>query len=316
MPNLCTWRVAVALALGAAVAPSPARAQDAGPVALLLPVSAQTASQGNAGVAARDAYALFYNPAMIGAIPGVGLTVGTYANDARTIAFVSGAAVGPATFGWGVHIVDFSTPRAATAYPFAPAALTYSGDADVTSAVAVLGGQSTWNRFRVGLAAKYAEEVVPRETASSGLLVVPSRGSAFLADVGVSHALWTGTAGLAIQNIGHPYRLGAERYAVPTQAAIGWTVNSQWGPLDISYATQVLARRGGWVSPAGGVEVGWSWIEGYSIAGRVGARRTETDAERPVEVGASINADRLSIGYGITMFRGSTAAHFVSLRWK
>lgn len=307
------WRVAALLAATATL-PRLAHAQVAGPVVLLLPVSARLASQGNAGVAARDDYAIFHNPALIAAPAGIGLTVSSWARNARTVVLASGTTVGSVTFGWGVHVADLSGPSFGAAYPLAPAALRVAGDADATSAVAVLGGQSTWKRFRVGLAAKYAQDVVAHTT--SPFIVAPSRGSAFLADLGVTHALWTGTAGLAIQNIGHPYRLGDARYAVPTQAALGWTGGDQWGPLDLSYSTQVLARRGGWVSPAGGVEVGWSWIEGYSIAGRVGARRPETAAERPVELGASFNADRLSLDYGVTLFDQHTSVHYVSLRWK
>lgn len=307
------WRVAVIIAV-AATLPHSTAAQVAGPVTLLLPVSARLASQGNAGVAARDDYAIFYNPAMIGAASGIGLTVTSWARNARTVALAAGTTVGSVTFGWGVHIADLSEPGFGAAYPIAPAALRIAGDAGATSTVAVLGGQGTWKRFRIGLAAKYAQDVVPHTT--SAFIVAPSRGSAFLADIGAAHALWTGTAGLAIQNIGHPYRLGDARYTVPTQAALGWTGSDQWGPLDLSYTTQVLARRGGWVSPAGGVEVGWSWIEGYAIAGRVGARRPETAAERPVELGASFNADRLSLDYGVTLFDQHTSVHYVSLRWK
>ncbi|HVZ47660.1 MAG TPA: hypothetical protein VG916_02675, partial [Gemmatimonadaceae bacterium] len=91
MPINRSRRAAVALAAGILAATAPARAQDAGPIALLVPVSAQTAAMGNAGVAARDDYALFHNPAMTGTVSGVGLTVGGYATDARTIALVSGA---------------------------------------------------------------------------------------------------------------------------------------------------------------------------------------------------------------------------------
>lgn len=311
--------VLAALAAAAVVqaAVAPAQAQDAaGPLVLLLPSSATLASQGNAGVAARDDYALFYNPANAAAVPGIGLSTSFYARDSRSVAFVAGATVGSLTFGWGAQLVDFSVPRASVEYPFTTATLTYAGDADNTSVMAALGAQRAWKGFRIGLSAKYAEDILPRETVANGLLVVPSRGAAFLADFGLAHALWSGNAGLAIQNIGHPYRLGPDRFAVPTQAALGWAATRQWGPLDITCNTQLLARRGGWISPAGGVQVGWSWIEGYSIAGHLGGRRAETRAERPVEFGASFTADRLSFDYGVTLFEGNTAAHFISLRWK
>jgi hypothetical protein len=304
--------VLLTLVFGAGIA----HAQDAGPIALLLPKGARAASLGNAWVAGRDEYVIFHNPAQINATSGFGLTVAQFAVDARAVSAATAETVGSVTLGWGVQIVDFSTPRANATYPFAPADLTLHGDADLVSFVAVAAGQSTYRRFRFGVAAKYAEDAAPAESPTSGLLVTPSRGSALMADAGVSHALWTGTAGLAVQNIGHPYRLGAARYQLPTQVALGWSAQKQWGPLDFGYATQMLARRGGWVGAAGGVEVGWSWIEGYSVAGRVGARRTETPGERPVGLGASFTADRLTVDYGANLFAGNTAAHYVTVRWR
>lgn len=293
-----------------------ARAQDAGPIALLLPKGARATSLGNAWVAGRDEYVIFHNPALMNATSGFGLTVAQFAVDARAVSAATATTVGSVTLGWGVQIVDFSTPRTNATYPFAPADLTLDGDADLVSVVVVAAGQSTYRNFRLGVAAKYAEDAAPAESPASGLLVTPSRGSAFMADAGVSHALWTGTAGLALQNIGHPYRLGAARYELPTQVALGWSAQKQWGPLDFGYATQVLARRGGWVGAGGGVELGWSWIEGYTVAGRIGARRTETPAERPVGLGASVTADRLTVDYGVNLFAGNTAAHYVTVRWR
>ena len=294
----------------------PAHAQDAGPVALLLPVSASAASSGNAMVAVRDDYVIFSNPAQIAPTNGFGLSLGTFGSDSRAMAATTVVTVGTYTFGWGVHLVDFSTPRTNSAYPFAPAALTGSGDADIFSMVATMAASRTIKGFRVGLSAKYAQDVVPRETAASGLLVVPTRGAALLADIGTSHPLLGGTAGLAVQNIGDSYRLGASRYDVPTQAALGWASQRQMGPLDLAYTTQITTRRAGWVSPGAGLEVRWAWIDGYAVAGNVGARRTETDDERPVGLGASLAADRLMVEYSVNFFAGNTAAHRMTLRWR
>ena len=45
--------------------------------------------------------------------------------------------------------------------------------------------------------------------------------------------------------------------------------------------TQVTMRQG-WTAPAGGLEFGYSWIEGYNVALRAGARRPETDERAAV----------------------------------
>ncbi len=291
-------------------------AQHGGPLALLMPVSPRAASLGNAWVAGRDEYTIFTNPAQINATSGFGITLAGFGGDARAIATTAAATVGPYTFGWGVNLVDFSTPRSNTIYPYAPAVLTGSGDADLFSMAAVVAAQRTIKGFRVGLAGKYAQDIIAREASTSGLLVVPTRADVLLADIGTSRALWSGTAALAVQNIGQPYTAGGATFSVPTQLALGWTRLQQLGPLDVGYATQVTARREGWISPAGGVEVSWGWIEGYTVAGRVGARRTETDDEKPVGVGASFNADRLNLEYSVNFFAGNNAAHRLTVRWR
>lgn len=306
----------VAAAAGLTIPAARACAQDSGPVALLLPASAGAASSGNAMVAVRDDYVIFSNPAQIAPTNGFGLSFATYGSDSRAVAATAVVTVAAYTFGWGVHLVDFSTPRTNTTYPFAPAALTASGDADIFSMVATVAASRTIKRFRVGLAAKYAQDVVPRETAASGILVVPTRGAAILADIGASRPFLGGTAGLAVQNIGDSYRVGASFHAVPTQVLLGWADQRQLGPLDLAYTTQVTGRRAGWVSPGAGLDVRWSWIDGYAVSGSVGARRTETDDERPVGLGASFAADRLLVQYGVNFFAGNTAAHRVTLRWR
>ena len=80
--------------------------------------------------------------------------------------------------------------------------------------------------------------------------------------------------------------------------------------------TQVLARRHGFVAPGGGVDVGYSWIEGYAVNARVGARRPDTKDERPVSVGAALNADRLNVEYALGFVAGNQQIHRVTLRWR
>lgn len=304
-----------ALLLLALAAPA-ARAQQAGPLALLLPTAARPAAMGNAWVAGRDEYAAFSNPAQISATNGFGVTLATYGGDGRGFAAASAAAMGPITLGWGVHIVDFAAPRTATAYPLAPASLTTSGDAAQLSLVALVGGQMTVKRFRIGVAGKYAEDVIGTESSGSSLLVLPTRGAAWLADIGASHALWTGTAGLSLQNIGQPYVMRARQVSVPTQLAIGWTAQKSWGPLDYGFATQVTARRNGWVGTAAGLEASWSWIEGFRVEARAGARRTETADEKPVGAGLSFTADRLTLDYGAAFYTDNRMAHRLTVRWR
>jgi hypothetical protein len=74
--------------------------------------------------------------------------------------------------------------------------------------------------------------------------------------------------------------------------------------------------RTGWIAPAAGFEVGYSWIEGYSVALRVGARRPETDAGQPMSLGASFTADRLTVEYAAQFIDGGRISNGVTVRWR
>ena len=67
------------------------------------------------------------------------------------------------------------------------------------------------------------------------------------------------------------------------------------------------------VTPAGGGEIGYSWLDGYTVALRAGARRPEP-GERPITAGAGFTMDRLSFDYALESLSGSRVAHRFGLR--
>jgi hypothetical protein len=79
--------------------------------------------------------------------------------------------------------------------------------------------------------------------------------------------------------------------------------------------SQVTVREG-WTAVGGGLEMGYSWIEGYNVALRVGARRTESPSEHPLALGAAFTADRLTVEYAVQFFEGGRAANGVTIRWR
>lgn len=300
--------------LAVLAAPQTVAAQNEGLLVLTLPVSTRAAAMGNAWVAGRDEYGLFYNPALAAttSMP-VGVTFAQYGDRAFSLATASGATVGPVNIGWGVHLANFSVAPARR-YPYTIADVVGAGDADASSLVGVLAANVTKKGVRFGVGAKYAHDVTPSVLTSS------VRHARVLADLGATRSLFSGTIGLAVQNIGTPYTrntsTGAQSVSVPAQLALGWTASRSWGEFDYTFATQLLARRHGFVSPGGGIDVGYSWIEGYAVNARVGARRPDTKDERPVSVGAAFNADRLNMEYALGFVAGSKQVHRVTLRWR
>jgi hypothetical protein len=304
------------LALLSLTAALPAGGQATGtaPLALNLPVSTRAAALGNAWVTGRDDDVLFYNPAqLVGSRGGFNTTVARYGSSATLGALTSSFTGGPLTLGWGVQAVTYSTP-ASTPYPFTPGVLMNAGSVDAFALVAAVGGAMTFKGFKIGVAGKYAEDRLSSQVGVVGAAGYREHGT-FLGDVGVSHPLVGGVAGLAVQNIGRGWTDGSQKVDVPLQGSLGWSIAQQAGQLDLGFATQLTARKG-WLSPGGGVELGYGWIEGYSAALRAGVRRPESNSERPFGLGGTFNADRLTLDYAMQFLDGMRTAHRLTVRWR
>jgi hypothetical protein len=211
------------------------------------------------------------------------------------------------TLGWGVQALQFH-PDVGDAYPYVPAQLTRNGAGDGLSLLAALGGAMEYKTFRIGLTAKFATDRVGFGTSST-------RHDAYLGDVGVSHTLLSGTAGLVLQNISLSHVSGSRHVDTPRQFALGWSRTLNTDQLDFAFGGQVTARDK-WIAPGAGAEVGYGWIEGYSVSLRAGARKPETNAEKPLALGATLNADRLTLEYALQFFDGGRTANRMTFRWR
>lgn len=281
-----------------------AQAPGAGPLALLLPASTRAAGVGNAWVAGRDEYSVFYNPAQIYPTTGISASFSRYGWNGTRGAIAGAATVGTRTFGWGVHLVEFKA-RSDAAYPFVPADLTRRGDRNALSLSAGIGGNFVLKGFRAGIGLKYAEDRVEGADPSTRVL-----NGLLLGDVGVSRALFSGTAALSVQNIGD-----GSRVTLPIQTSLGWTRQVQAREFDLGFAVQV-SERNRWLGAGGGVEVSYGWIEGFNASLRAGARRMETSEQRPFTLGGGLAADRLFLEYALESFRDSRFAHHLSVSWR
>jgi hypothetical protein len=65
--------------------------------------------------------------------------------------------------------------------------------------------------------------------------------------------------------------------------------------------------------PAGGVELNYSWLDGYSVAIRAGARRPDI-GERTFTAGAGFGVDHLTVDYALEALSGSHIGHRIGLR--
>lgn len=315
-------RVLIATALigcGALPRNAHAEAPPAGPLVLHLAPSARTAALAGAWVAGRDHDVIFYNPAqLVGARPGFDLSVTHQGPSSNTGSIASTYAAGKwsLTLGWGVHILDFHADRHA-AYPYAPDIVTASGRSNGFGTLITGGGAILIKGFRIGAAGKFASERVSALPGSDGAASVNQH--AVMADLGVARNVLGGVAAAAVQNLGggasDEPAADEPHIAIPRQILVGWSSTRPVGPLDLGVFTQVL-RHDAWNSPSAGVEVGYSWIDGYTVALRAGVRRPDTDAQQPVSFGAGFTVDRFTIEYAAQLFDAGRAAHGVTVRWR
>ncbi len=310
--------VFVLAALYCAAIPSTAAAQAplVGPLVLTLPATPRTAALGNAWVAGRNPEVIFYNPAQIvgGGSTAFDVSFMHYGQDANMTTLGSAYAAGKwsATLAWGVQYLKFrSDPNAQ--YPYTADTLLPRGQSKGTSALFVVGGGIQYKGFKIGASGKYAADDVTNASTATGQR--PVNFTALVADVGVSRTLWIGTAAMSVQNIGGNPEDDDTTIPMPRQVFAGYSVTRGMGPLDVALTSQVTFRDQ-WKGVGGGVNIGYSWIEGYNVELRAGVRRPETDAAQPFSFGAAFTADRLTVEYGVQLFEGGRSANGVTIRWR
>ncbi len=299
-------------------APALAQAPPAGPLLLIMPATPRTAALGNAWVAGRDQDVLFYNPAqLIGSRTGLDVNITRHGSKGTTFGLGSVYAAGKwsLTLGWGVQLADFRVSPG-TPHPYSPSVLQGGGTAAGQSTLAAVGGAITWKGFRFGAAGKYASDRAVLQPNPLLLSVIPTvNHGVFVADFGVARNILGGVGGFSFQNLGGSSNGDGTGITAPKQALMGWSMSRIAGPLDLVLVSQ-LTLRDNWTAPGAGLEVGYSWIEGYFVSLRAGVRRPEADAERPFTFGATITADRLTVEYGVQFFEGGRASNGVTVRWR
>lgn len=292
-----------------------AQAPVTAPLIMHLPSSARTAALGNAWVAGRDAEVIFYNPAqLIGTGRDFAVSISRPGRAGTALSAASAYAAGKLslTLGWGVHMVGFNADPL-TPYPYASDVLLTRGSADGQSLLLSFGGAIAYKGLRIGGAGKYVSDRASTPSGDATPLSIAQHN--WLVDIGVARNLFGGVAAFSVQNIGRTATLDPSVLKTPQQFLAGYSIGKPAGPLDISLYGQVTMRTG-WTAPAGGVEIGYSWIEGYSVTVRAGARRPETDVEKPISLGAAFTADRLTVEYGVQFIDGGRANHGVTVRWR
>ncbi|HTE45640.1 MAG TPA: hypothetical protein VK636_10385, partial [Gemmatimonadaceae bacterium] len=316
------------------------------PVVLLLPAGARSLAMGNVGVAGRDDDVLFFNPAQLIVARGTSASYERYSASSAGGTLSSVTRLTNSAIGIGARMVDYrsslsflSPPNAGpgtgippgvtpiTTFPLDRESSVRPGPAQGTSIEASIGYARTVKSIRIGAAAKYVEDEIPAVKIERGTL-----------DIGLARDFFRYyTLALSVQNIGPSTSLpcithseiGHENCEVeavpappsslrvpvylPLRTTLGGSFSHQVGEFDLVSTAAVSVLRGNAVNPAAGVELGYSWIDGYTVALRGGVRRP-IPGESPVTAGAGLTADRLSIDYALETLADGRIAHRFGFR--
>ena len=267
---------------------------------------------GDANAAGRDDDVIFYNPAQVAAARGTSAAIEHYGLERNGGTIAAAGPLGAGGFGVGATLASSQHLPCATDTP--PYELPpVSGH----RLVATAGVAQTWRHTRFGLTGKYVEEQIGSGSSSAPLL-----------DVGIGHDYQLFdraaiTVGAAVQNMGNRDRQDVATIT-PLTASLGALAGFPVGPLDLAIAGQMgmprwqrRSARSRDLHAGGGVEVGYTWLDGYSVAFRGGVRRTDHDfGTGNWTGGASLVLDRVVIDYAFEQLTwpDNGVAHRIGLR--
>ncbi len=297
------------LALLALSATSALAAQRSAPIPplLLLPGSTRAMGLGNAYVAGSGPDVISYNPAQVGESRGTVLSWQSFAGNASLASLATNTSVFGASIGAGVQYLEFRSRNTDGATP--SGALTRGGQYTASSVLGLLSASVERSGIRVGVTTKYLAQQL-----ANGRRSVP------MLDFGIATDLGPATVALVLQDA--DALLGdapASGLTLPTRMTLGGMSTGipvgTWFDVGASAAVSIDAESR--VLPAGGVELSYLPVSGWSFTGRIGGQRIAQpyrSGESALTLGATISIDRFALDYAFQQYSGPGATHRVGVR--
>ena len=266
------------------------------------PASARLLAMGDMGIASRDDDVLFYNPAQLVVARGMSVSGERESSTERSGALSTVTRFNGGGIAVGVTMAQFNYPNSLVCLLAGPGTCGLQPDSLPSSSFAAVAGLAqAFKGTRFGLNAKYAEEQSTFRRVSKGLI-----------DVGASRDFFRYmTMAVAVQNISARDTSGLP--SRPLRTTLGLAAAGPEGPLDLAGTAGVSIDPLRRIHAAGGMEVSWSWLDGYSIALRAGAR-DPLPTQRAFTAGAGYTVDRLTIDYALETLANGRIGHRFGLR--
>jgi len=300
---------AVGVAAALATAAGPAAAQQAGLLVLEAPSGTEAMAYGNAPwLFSRSADLLFQNPGLLGRAQGASAALQRYGGEGTLLSLAAAGSYQGGGFAAGVQVLTYETePGSPAARDLQGVALT-PGSIGTTELVGTLGYGRRLFGLELGAAVKYVEQSLDEAR---------DRGMAF--DLGIAREVGPLAIGLAVRDLGADLEVGGPtgELELPSRVVAGVSTRSfQVGELDMLLTSQATRRRDGEVIPAGGLEISYWPVVGYTFRLRAGLQRVVDDDRSPVTFGAAFTGDAITVEYAFESFDGEGDAHRFGLRWQ
>jgi hypothetical protein len=292
----------IATAFLGLLAASPLAAQsDYGPLALKLSTSARMLGMGDMGVAGRDDDVVFYNPAQLFVARGTSFSVARLSATARGGTMSTVLRLGPGGIGIGANFLEYQT--GVFDLPFRRNDVLPRALMPASSVLGAVGYAQVYKGFRLGAAAKYAADSRSNR-ADQGVY----------GDVGIAREVGRFTAALAVQHLGKSVKGVTRTIEAPITTTLGASTARPLGPFDVVATGGVAYSAEDELNGGGGLEVGWSWISGYSIAVRGGAHSARQGGDTELMGGFGFTADRTTFDLGVERLPGNRAGYRAGFR--
>lgn len=305
-----TATLAGALMIASVTTPMSLCAQPAGegPLVLRAPSSARILGLGNIGITSNDGDAMFYNPGMLSNSRGFAASMQRYGNNATSGSMATTTSSGNNTLGIGVQFLSYGASAGASYANVVKHGTTHlsdAGDVAATSTALTFGLARTLFGQRLGANVKYVEDHIGAAHDATVAL-----------DLGFSRNMWNGTVGVAAQNLGVGPRIDGIKGRLPSRLTMGYGISRAVAPAWDIGGQMGLSLEGAWfVRPAGGIEISYVPIDGFSITLRNGYRLPRERDESLVTGGLGVTLDRYSLDYAIEPMRGGRpVSHRLGIR--
>lgn len=295
------------MGMGAGVGAAQSRAEGYGAIVLEAPASVEAAAYGNAPyLFGGGADLLFYSPALIGRADGMAAGLHRYGSEGTLATLAAKGAVGLGDFAVGLQYLRYDVIGVPPT-PDLQRMLVSPDGSPATEFAASLGyARELFGLFDAGFVAKYLELQLPR-----------GMDRVVLLDLGVAREMGPAIVSLAARNLGPDASVRLQGLHLPTQLALGISTESfEVGELDMFLTSQIARRRDGEIIPAGGVEVSYWPVQGYTFRLRAGLQRVVEDKRSPFTFGLAFTGDALTLEYAFQAFDMDGNAHRFGLSFR